>query len=188
MSLRLQSFKEYQEAQRTAKNDPDGFWDGIASQFQWIKPHHQTRSGSLQGGDLKWFVGGRLNITVNALDRHAIERGNQSAIIWEPNDPNHLGQTLSYKELYERVCDMGAALRASGVQKGDRVILYMPMTPELAVSVLACARIGAIHSVVFAGFSAQALADRIQDAGATVVITANEGRRGPQDRASKINR
>ena len=180
MSLRLQSFKEYQEAQRTAKNDPDGFWDGIASQFQWIKPHHQTRSGSLQGGDLKWFVGGRLNITVNALDRHAIERGNQSAIIWEPNDPNHLGQTLSYKELYERVCDMGAALRASGVQKGDRVILYMPMTPELAVSVLACARIGAIHSVVFAGFSAQALADRIQDAGATVVITANEGRRGPK--------
>lgn len=178
MNLRLDSFEAYQEAYQKSANDPSEFWNGIASQFQWMKPHHQTQSGSLEGGDVQWFVGGQVNITENALDRHLAERGNQTAIVWEPNDPDHSIQSISYQTLYERVCEMGAALRASGVQKGDRVILYMPMTPELAISVLACARIGAIHSVVFAGFSAQALADRIQDAGASVVITANEGRRG----------
>ena len=178
MNLRLDSFEAYQEAYQKSANDPSEFWNGIASQFQWMKPHHQTQSGSLEGGDVQWFVGGQVNITENALDRHLAERGNQTAIVWEPNDPDHPIQSISYQTLYERVCEMGAALRASGVQKGDRVILYMPMTPELAISVLACARIGAIHSVIFAGFSAQALADRIQDAGASVVITANEGRRG----------
>lgn len=178
MELRIDTFKSYQTAYLKSIENPQLFWSDIATTFEWITPHQQTFNGSMEAGNIRWFDGGKLNITINALDRHLESKGNDPAIIWEPNDPDDLNETISYKQLHQRVCAFGSALRSCGIEKGDRVILYMPMTPELAIAVLACARIGAVHSVVFAGFSAQALADRIQDAQAKMVITADESRRG----------
>ena len=128
--------------------------------------------------DVKWFLGGQVNITENALDVHLQERPDQTAILWEPNEVDEAAEKITYRQLYHRVCRFANALKDQGVQKGDRVILYMPMVPELAIACLACARIGAVHSVVFAGFSAKAMADRINDASAKMVITADELRRG----------
>jgi len=180
MNLRLDSLQSYHEAHQQSMSDPDGFWGTIADAFEWHTRPTSILSGDFSAGRVRWFDGGEVNITVNALDRHLANRGGDVAILWEPNEPEAAERRLTFAELHEAVCAFGASLRAVGIEKGDRVVLYMPMTPELAVAVLACARIGAVHSVVFAGFSAQALADRIQDAGAKLVITANEGRRGPK--------
>src|SRR5581483_9875769 len=132
-----------------------------------------------------WFTDGELNVAANCLDRHLAERGDQTAIIWEPDDPSAEGRRLSYRELHREVCRAANAMKALGVGRGDRVTIYLPMIPEAAIAMLACARIGAIHSVVFAGFSADALAGRIQDCDSSLVITADEGRRGGKPIALK---
>jgi len=178
MTLRIRSFEEYLLHCQQCQADPSQFWLHMASAFKWFKKPTVGRTGSLMNGDVKWFGDGRVNIVQNALDRHLDTHPDKTAIVWEPNDPNADAQRLTYAELHQRVCQFGAALRQLGVRKGDRVVLYMPMTVELGVATLACARIGAVHSVVFAGFSAQALRDRILDAAAKVVVTANEGIRG----------
>lgn len=178
MDLRIKSFEEYKEKYQASVNDPDAFWDEIAKTFTWQKPYDKVCDWDFEKPDVKWFVNGKLNITENALDRHLEKRGNKVALLWEPNDPKDKFQSITYRKLYERVCQFANALKNQGIKKGDRVVLYMPMTPELAIACLACARIGAIHSVVFAGFSAVAMADRINDAQAKMVITADGLNRG----------
>ncbi|MEZ4721873.1 MAG: acetate--CoA ligase [Flavobacteriales bacterium] len=178
MSLLIRSFEEYQKKYRQSVENPNGFWDEIAQTFHWRKAYDKVCEWDFEKPDVKWFLNGKLNITENALDRHLDKRGNKLALIWEPNDPKDQVVRLTYRELYEKVCEFANALKAQGVRKGDRVIVYMPMVPELAIAVLACARVGAVHSVVFAGFSAVAIADRIQDAQAKMVITADGLNRG----------
>jgi acetyl-CoA synthetase len=178
MTLQIKNFEEYQSAYQRSVADPEGFWAEQAASFTWRKPWTKVLKWNFRQPDIKWFVGGKLNITENCLDRHLATRGKQTAILWEPNDPKAKARKITYKQLHAQVCQFANALKAQGVKKGDRVCIYMPMTPELAVAVLACARIGAIHSVVFAGFSAVALADRIKDAQATVVLTSDYNARG----------
>ena len=178
MELKINSFEEYKSAYAKSVENPDVFWDEIAKTFVWKKPYSKVCEWDFTKPDVKWFLNGKLNITENALDRHLEKRGNKLALIWEPNDPKERFVRLTYRELYEQVCVFANALKNQGIKKGDRVILYMPMIPELAIAVLACARIGAVHSVVFAGFSAVAIADRIQDAQAKMVITADGLNRG----------
>ena len=178
MNLKINSFEQYQEHYKNSVSDPSAFWDGIAQTFRWQKPYDKAYEWDFQKPDVKWFLGGVVNITENALDRHLPKRANQPAIIWEPNDPNSKHAILTYQELSDRVCQFANALKSKGIVKGDRIILYMPMVPELAIAVLACARIGAVHSVVFAGFSANAMADRINDAQAKMVITSDGLNRG----------
>ncbi len=178
MDLRIRTFEEYKEKYRESVEDPNAFWDGIARQFDWMEPYTEVCRWDFEKPDVKWFLNGKLNITENALDRHLAQRGNKLALIWEPNDPRDRFVRYTYRELYEKVCQFANGLKAQGVGKGDRVVIYMPMIPELAIAVLACARIGAVHSVVFAGFSAQAMADRINDAQARLVITADGLNRG----------
>ncbi len=178
MSFQIRSFEAYQKAWGKSQDTPDEFWRDIANTFDWMEPFSSVKTGNFQEEHVRWFEDGKVNITANALDRHLPTKAHETAILWEPNDPNESTRKLSYTELSDQTCQFGNALKSLGVKKGDRVVLYMPMTPELAIAVLACARIGAVHSVVFAGFSAQALADRIEDAQAKVVITADEGRRG----------
>ena len=163
MTLQIKSLKQYKSAYKKSVKDPEGFWAAQAETFQWQKKWDTTLEWDFKGPSVKWFKGGKLNITENCLDRHLKDRGDQAAIIWEPNNPEEAAITYTYKELHAEVCKFANALRANGIKKGDRVCFYMPMVPELAIGVLACARIGAIHSVVFAGFSATALADRIKD-------------------------
>ncbi|PWJ58198.1 acetyl-CoA synthetase [Dyadobacter jejuensis] len=178
--MRIQTFEQYQEAYNQSVEDPEGFWAEIAQQFTWRKPWKKVLNWNFNEGVTKWFEGGELNITENALDRHLAERGEQSAIIWEPNDPDERSVEISYRVLHDRVCRFANVLKKHGVQKGDRVCIYLPMVPELAVAVLACARIGAIHSVVFGGFSAKSIADRINDAQCGMVITSDGAFRGPK--------
>ncbi len=178
MDLRIRTFEEYKEKYALSVAQPEQFWGEIADTFQWIKPYDKVCEWEFDSPDIKWFTNGKLNITENCLDRHLERRGNKLALIWEPNDPKERFVRWTYKELYERVCEFANALKAQGIAKGDRVIIYMPMIPEATVAMLACARIGAIHSVVFAGFSATAIADRINDAQAKVVITADGLNRG----------
>jgi acetyl-CoA synthetase len=185
MDLRINSFEEYQNAYRQSVADPEGFWAGVAEKFQWRKKWDKVLEWDFQKPDVKWFIGGKLNITENCLDRHLKTRGNKTALIWEPNDPNDKARRFTYKELHAEVCRFANILKRNGVVKGDRVCLYMPMIPELAFATLACARIGAIHSVVFAGFSAKALADRIQDASIKLVITADGIARGTKQVPAK---
>ena len=149
--------------------------------FQWRKPWTKTLAWNFTDPDVKWFQGGKLNITENCLDRHLALRADQPALVWEPNDPAEPGVTLTYRMLHDQVCRMANVLKRNGVQKGDRVCVYMPMVPELAITVLACARIGAIHSVVFGGFSAQSIADRINDAQCKVVVTSDGAYRGNKE-------
>ena len=165
------------EYQKSVSN-PVGFWANIAETFYWRKPWDKVLQWDFHKPEVKWFEGGKLNITENALDRHLFLRGDQPAIIWEPNDPGEPNRVLTYNELYREVNKFARVLQSLGVGKGDRVSVYLPMIPELVVTMLACARIGAIHSVVFAGFSAKALAERNQDAGAKVLVTADGGFRG----------
>jgi len=178
MDLRIKSFEEYQLKYQESIDNPDSFWDKIASTFTWQEPYDEVCDWDFEKPDVKWFLNGKLNITENALDRHLEKKSDQLALIWEPNDPKDPIQQFTYRELYEKVCAFSNALKNQGIQKGDRIVLYMPMVPELAIACLACARIGAIHSVVFAGFSAVAMADRINDAQAKMVITADGLNRG----------
>ncbi len=181
MTLQIQSFDQYQEAYERSVQDPEGFWAEQAETFYWRRKWDQVLDWDFRKPDVKWFLGGKLNITENCLDRHIETRGDQVAILWEPNDPTAPAQSFTYKELLEAVCQTANALKANGVQKGDRVCFYMPMVPQLAIAVLACARIGAVHSVVFAGFSAHALADRIKDAQAKMVICSDFNQRGKKN-------
>ena len=159
-------------------NSPDTFWAEQAKQFlTWQQPWGQVSKSDLRKGEVAWFIGGKLNVSVNCIDRHLPHRANQTAIIWEGDDPAE-DQLITYAELHTEVCRLANALRARGVKKGDRVCIYMPMIPEASYAMLACARIGAVHSVVFGGFSPEALKDRILDADCKVVITADEGVRG----------
>lgn len=178
----IDSPKTYKEAYAASVNDPDKFWGDIAEErFKWIKKWDKVCDWNFQDPDVKWFTNAKLNITENCLDRHLEERGNKLALIWEPNDPKERFVRYTYRELHEKVCQMANVLKKHGVEKGDRVAIYMPMIPELTISVLACARIGAIHSVVFAGFSAHSLADRINDAQAKMVLTSDGLYRGAKE-------
>ena len=167
--------------------DPDGFWADQANAFlSWQQPWQTVSEADIPSGNIRWFVGGQLNVSVNCIDRHLPHRGRQTAIIWEGDDPSDDLQ-ITYQELYEHVCQLANGLRARGVKKGDRVCIYMPMIPEAAYAMLACARIGAIHSVVFGGFSPQSLKDRILDSDCQTVITADEGMRGGKAIPLKAN-
>lgn len=168
----------YEEMYSASINDPDTFWGTIADEFlTWDKRWDKVQEADLTKGEVSWFIGGELNASVNCIDRHLENRADQVAIIWEGDDPGD-DKKITYQELHEEVSRLGNLLRERGVKKGDRVCIYMPMIPEAAYAMLACARIGAIHSVVFGGFSAQALQDRILDSDCRIVITANEGVRG----------
>jgi acetyl-CoA synthetase len=176
--FQINSATSYHEQYQLAKDQPEFFWSQIAGRYSWRKPWRETLHWEFDTPDVKWFVNGKLNITENCLDRHIDERGNQTCIIWEPNHPQREAKKFTYREVLHEVCRMANMLKSMGVKKGDRVCIYLPMIPELAFSVLACARIGAIHSVVFAGFSAQSIADRIADSDCHFVITADGQNRG----------
>jgi acetyl-CoA synthetase len=178
INLTHHSLAAYEEAKQQASEQPEAFWEAIASQFEWHQKWDKTLEYDFHKPEVKWFLGGKVNITENCLDRHLITQPDQTAIIFEPNDPREAAQHISYKKLHSRVCQVANMLKANGAKKGDRICLYMPMVPELAITVLACARIGAIHSVVFAGFSAAALAARINDADCSLLVTADGGFRG----------
>ena len=179
--MRIRTVDEYQAAYQKSVDDPEAFWAEVAQEFVWRKPWTKTLQWNFTEPNVKWFIGGKLNITENCLDRHLATRGDQPAIIWEPNDPDEAGVTLTYQMLHDQVCRFANVLKRNGVVKGDRVCIYMPMVPELAIAVLACARIGAVHSVVFGGFSAQSIADRINDAQCKVVVTADGAYRGNKE-------
>ena len=178
---RINSFDEYKEEYQKSVDNPEAFWAGHADSFVWKKKWDKVLDWNFSGPDVKWFEGGELNITENCLDRHLEERGDKVAILWEPNEPGEAAIKLTYKELHAKVCEFANVLKAQGVQKGDRVCMYMPMVPELAIACLATARIGAVHSVVFAGFSAQALSDRVNDAEARVILTSDGNYRGKKN-------
>ncbi len=165
------------EYQKSVSN-PVGFWSNVADTFYWHKRWDKTLEWDFKKPEVKWFINGKLNITENIFERHLFLRGDQPAIIWEPNDPDEKERVFTYKQLYDEVNKFANVLKSKGIGKGDRVAIYLPMVPELTVAMLACARIGAIHSVVFAGFSANALADRIIDAGAKMLITSDGSYRG----------
>ncbi len=175
---RLRARADYDAAYTRSVADPEAFWVGQAAHFMWRKRWDRVLKWDFDAPEVAWFIGGRLNVTENCLDRHLPLRGDKTAILWEPNDPGEATRRISYRELHELVCRYANVLKRSGVMKGDRVCIYMPMIPELAVAVLACARVGAVHSVVFAGFSAQSIADRIQDADAAFVLTSDGMARG----------
>ena len=175
----IKSLEEYFHTYRKSINQPKTFWEEIAEEhFIWRKKWDKVLEWDFSKPEIKWFDGSQLNITENCLDRHLTTRGDQTAIIFEPNSPEEKAQHISYKELHQRVCQFANVLKAKGIQKGDRVVVYLPMIPELAICVLACARIGAIHSVVFAGFSSTALSTRINDCDAKMVITSDGSYRG----------
>jgi acetyl-CoA synthetase len=178
MSYRINTFEQYQSEYARSIHEPEAFWDDIASNFHWKKKWNETLIWNFTDPKIEWFKGGKLNITLNALDRHVIDKGNEIAFIWEANDPKAENKSITYKELLAEVCRASNALKDLGTQKGDRVVLYMPMVIESVVAMLACARIGAVHSVVFAGFSSKALADRINDTQAKIVITSDGLNRG----------
>ncbi|MHB1278652.1 MAG: acetate--CoA ligase [Bacteroidia bacterium] len=172
---------EYATAYSQSEKDPEGFWGEVARHFEWIKPWDKTLEWNFEEPSIKWFIGGKLNITVNCLDRHLKERGDTAALIFEANDPSEESRTLTYRQLYDDVNRFALVLKNRGIKKGDRVCIYMGMVPELAIAVLACARIGAIHSVIFGGFSAKSIADRVTDAQACAVITCDGAFRGAKE-------
>ena len=173
MSQKIQTLSGYINEYQRSVNQPEKFWERIAQSFHWQKPWDNVLSWDFKGPDIKWFENAKLNLTENIFERHLFTHGEKAAIIWEPNDPKEAHRIISYRELFEMTCQFSNALEAQGVEKGDRVIIYMPMIPEAAVAMLACARIGAVHSVVFAGFSSSALADRINDCEAKMVLTSD---------------
>jgi acetyl-CoA synthetase len=179
--MRIRSFSDYQEAYKQSVEQPEKFWGDIADNFLWRKKWDKVLEWNFTEPKIEWFKGAKLNITENCLDRHLDTLGDKPAIIWEPNDPQEDHRVLTYRQLYDKVCQFANVLKNNGAKKGDRICIYMPMVPELAIAVLACARIGAIHSVVFGGFSAQSIADRIQDAQCNVVITTDGGLRGTKE-------
>jgi len=179
--------EKYQEMYAHSIKDSDGFWAEQAREFvTWFKEWDQVQNWDYHEGKIRWFEGAKLNVSYNCLDRHLETRGDQVAIIWEGDDPQ-VDKKITYRELYEKVCRLANTLKSRGVKKGDRVCIYLPMIPEAAVAMLACTRIGAVHSIVFGGFSPEALKDRILDSGCEVVITSDEGLRGGRSVALKGN-
>ncbi|WP_417444725.1 acetate--CoA ligase [Joostella sp.] len=175
----IKHLEEYFQVYRKSVRDPESFWGEVAEEhFVWRKKWNNVLEWDFTKPEIKWFEGAKLNITENCIDRHLRVRGDKTAIVWEPNDPKEEALHITYKDLHERVCKFANVLKSKGVQKGDRVCIYLPMIPELAISVLACARIGAIHSVVFAGFSSTALATRINDSDCKMLITSDGSFRG----------
>lgn len=174
----ITSIEEYQKSYFESTSNPESFWDSIAQNFLWKKKWNKTLEWDFHKPEVKWFIGGKLNITENCIDRHLATRANQTAILWESNDPDEPSRKITYQELHDQVCKVGNMLKSLGVKKGDRVCIYMPMVPETAYAMLGCARIGAVHSVVFAGFSAGSLIDRINDSGCKVVLTSDGAFRG----------
>ncbi|WP_280739846.1 acetate--CoA ligase [Pedobacter ginsenosidimutans] len=177
-AMQITSFKQYEEDYKKSVENPEQFWGEVAQNFQWRKPWFKVLSWNFNEPNIKWFEGAKLNITENCLDRHLATNGDKPAIVWEPNNPEEESVTYTYKMLHERVCRFANVLKRNGAKKGDRICIYMPMVPELAIAVLACARIGAVHSVIFGGFSAKSIADRINDSQCKVVITADGSYRG----------
>lgn len=172
-TYRINSFEEYKEKYAQSVENPEAFWEGVAQEFTWKKKWSRALNWNFTEPSIKWFEGATLNITENCLDRHLEHDADTPAIVWEANDPNEAGKILTYRELHAEVCKTANILKSKGIQKGDRVCIYMPMVPELAIATLACARIGAPHSVVFAGFSAQSLSDRINDSSCKAVLTSD---------------
>ena len=179
---------KYLEMYKRSVDDPEGFWSEQGKRIDWMKPYTKVKNVSFQAPDvqIKWFEDGTLNASANCLDRHLATRGDQTALLWEGDDPKD-SKAITYKELHEQVCKLANSMKSLGIKKGDRVTLYLPMIPELAISVLACARIGAIHSVVFGGFSPDSLSGRIQDCDSNLVITSDEGVRGGKPIPLKAN-
>ncbi len=175
---KINSYQEYLDQYQKSVENPSLFWEELANTFHWRRKWDKVLDWDFEQPKVSWFEGAKLNITENCLDRHISSIGDKTAIVWEPNNPNQPSKHISYKDLHRDVCRFSNVLKSLGVQKGDRICLYMPMIPELAVAVLSCARIGAIHSVVFAGFSAKALADRINDSSCKLIITADGSCRG----------
>lgn len=174
----IRTWDEYKRQYKESVEEPEKFWSGIAENFIWRKKWSKVLDYDFHKPEVKWFIDGKLNITENCIDRHLGTAENKIAIIWEPNDPSDEALKITYRELFVQVCKVANMLKNLGVQKGDRVCVYMPMVPELTYAVLACARIGAIHSVVFAGFSSRSLSDRINDCGCKVLLTADGAFRG----------
>ncbi len=175
---KITTFKDYEERYAESIKNPEAFWDEVANDFLWRKKWDKVLQWDFRKPEVKWFLGGKLNITENCIDRHLPARAHQTAIIWEPNEPTDEAVKITYQQLYDEVCRVANMLKANGIKKGDRVCIYMPMIPELAYAILGCARIGAVHSVVFAGFSAGSLVDRINDSGCKLVLTADTTIRG----------
>ena len=185
MNNKIQSLSGYIHEYQKSVHQPEKFWSRIAESFHWQKPWDKVLSWNFENPEIRWLENAKLNITENIFERHLFTHGDKTAIIWEPNDVNEKALHITYKELFDRTCQFSNALESQGVQKGDRVIIYMPMIPEAAIAMLACARIGAVHSVVFAGFSSSALADRINDCKAKMVITSDGNYRGAKNIAVK---
>ena len=179
--------EQYKTMYQASINDPDAFWAEQAAEFlSWDKPWTKVREYDFTKGEAAWFIGGKLNITYNCIDRHLETRANQTAIIWEGDSPDEC-TNISYQQLHSEVCKLANALKQRGIKKGDRVCIYMPMIVEASYAMLACARIGAVHSVVFGGFSPDALRDRILNSDCQIVITADEGLRGGKKIPLKAN-
>ena len=181
MSFKISSLSEYFVEYQKSIDQPEKFWSDIAETFKWKKPWDKVLSWNFNDPDLKWFLNAKLNITENIFERNIEKFGSKTAIIWEPNDPNEKPLQITYNELFQKTCQFSNVLQDQGISKGDRVIIYMPMIPEAAIAMLACARVGAVHSVVFAGFSSSALADRINDCQAKMVITSDGNFRGQKN-------
>ncbi len=179
--FQITSKEQYDAAYKKSTEDPEGFWADVASSFQWRQPWEKTLDWNFIEPHIKWFLGGKMNITENCIDRHLATMGDKPAIIWEPNNPEERTRVVTYNRLHKRVCQFAQVLKNNGVKKGDRVCIYMGMVPELAYAVLGCARIGAIHSVIFGGFSAQSIADRLYDAQAEYIVTCDGAYRGNKD-------
>jgi len=183
------SAEKYESMYRASIEDPNGFWADQAQRIDWIEPFTRVKNARFDYPDveIKWFEDGVLNVAANCIDRHLALRGNQTAILFEPDDPNEEARAITYAELHEQVCRLANVYASFGIGRGDRVCIYMPMIPEAAFAMLACARIGAVHTVVFGGFSPDSLRSRIEDCGATLVVTADEGLRGGKTVPLKAN-
>jgi acetyl-CoA synthetase len=180
-SYQIKSLEEYKAAYKESIDNPERFWAAIAENFQWRKKWDTVLNWNFTEPKIEWFKGGKLNITENCIDRHLEKLGDKPAIIWEPNNPEDRTRIVTYNRLHKRVCQFAQVLKNNGVKKGDRVCIYMGMVPELAYAVLGCARVGAIHSVIFGGFSAQSIADRLEDAQAEFIVTCDGAYRGGKD-------
>ncbi|HHB51465.1 MAG TPA: acetyl-coenzyme A synthetase, partial [Saprospiraceae bacterium] len=181
MVTQMKTLDDYKNAYNNSVENPEQFWAEQADKFTWKQKWDKVLEWNFKEPKVKWFDGGKLNITENCLDRHLETRGDKTAILWVPNEPDAQDKKFTYKELFNEVNKFANGLKKQGIKKGDRVIFYMPMIPDLAIGMLACARIGAIHSIVFAGFSAQSLADRIIDAQAKMVICSDYNSRGAKN-------
>jgi acetyl-CoA synthetase len=179
--FQITSLEQYHSDYKKSVEEPEAFWAAVAKNFQWHKKWDKVLDWNFKEPNIQWFQGAKLNITENCIDRHLATMGEKPAIIWEPNDPNERVRIVTYNRLHKRVCQVAQMLKNNGVKKGDRVCIYMGMVPELAYAVLGCARIGAIHSVIFGGFSAQSIADRLDDAKAEYIITCDGAYRGGKD-------